>query len=303
MNTVTALVYWVIVGLWLAVLITVCSAYYRNPKTFGTTRLLLAVVAIDTTRNVVENLYFGAYFGGKYGLLPNSIYDTLGSPSLLILPKLANVIAACLVLGLLLLRWLPLALLERRRADVDVRITEAALTQEIEERRRIFETSQDLILIVDPDQLIVQASTSSEYLLNYLPAELIGRKVSVFFYPGDAAAMHAAMAAARAGGTMRNVNSRLIRKDSARVELSWMGTWSAQVGRLYLVGRDVTDSKLTQIALTESERMARGIIETALDAFVQFDANEQVVDWSLQAERLFGLSRASAIGSRICTLI
>src|ERR1700761_7975972 len=226
MNTVTALVYWVIVGLWLAVLITVCSAYYRNPKTFGTTRLLLAVVAIDTTRNVVENLYFGAYFGGKYGLLPNSIYDTLGSPGLLILPKLANVFAACLVLGLLLLRWLPLALLERRRADADVRVTEAALTQEIEERRRIFETSQDLILIVDPDELIVQASTSSEYLLNYVPAELIGQNVSDFFYPGDAEIMQGAMAAARAGGTMRNVTGRLVRKDSALVDLSWMGTWS-----------------------------------------------------------------------------
>src|ERR1700761_1553191 len=223
MNTVTALIYWVIVSLWLAVLITVCSAHYRNPKTFGPVRLLLAVVAIDTTRNIIENLYFGVYFGGRYGLFPASTYEILGSPGLLILPKLINVLAACLVLSLLLLRWLPLALQERIRADADVRVTSAALTQEIEEHRRIFETSQDLILIVDPDELIVQASTSSNQLLNYLPAELIGRKVSEFFYPGDAAAMHAAMAAARAGGTMRNVNSRLIRKDSARVELSWMG--------------------------------------------------------------------------------
>src|ERR1700761_4202256 len=219
MNTVTALVYWVIVGLWLAVLLTVCSAYYRNPKTFGTTRLLLAVVAIDTALNVVENLYFGAYFGGKYGLLPNSIYDTLGSPSLLILPKLANVIAACLVLGLLLLRWLPLALQERRRADVDVQATSAALTQEIEERRRIFETSQALVLIVDPDGLMVQASTSSEQLLRYAPAELIGRRVSEFFYSGDADVLRRGIASARDGGAMRNLAGRLIRKDHGLVDL------------------------------------------------------------------------------------
>jgi PAS domain S-box-containing protein len=303
MNTVTALVYWVIVGLWLAVLVTVCSAYYRNPKTFGTVRLLLAVVAIDTTRNIIENMYFGVYFGGRYGLFPASTYQILGSPGLLILPKLANVLAACLVLSLLLLRWLPLALQERRRADVDVRVTSAALTQEIEESRRIFQTSQDLILIVNPEELIVQASTSSEHLLKYVPAELIGRKVGEIFYPGDADALHRGMAAAREGGAMRNVAGRLVRKDNGMVDLLWMGTWSAQIGRLYLVGRDVTDSKLTQIALKESERMARGIIETALDAFVQFDENEIVVDWSQQAERLFGLSRAEAVGTRICALI
>lgn len=44
MNLATALAYWVIVLLWLAVLATVCVAFVRNPRTFGTTRLLLSVL-------------------------------------------------------------------------------------------------------------------------------------------------------------------------------------------------------------------------------------------------------------------
>src|ERR1700744_825042 len=108
MQTATALIYWVIIALWLAVLATVARAYARNPKIFGITRLLLIVVSIDTTRNIIETLYFGLYFGSQYKLFSSSIGDVLGSPYLLIIPKLLNVLAACVVLALLLFRWLPL---------------------------------------------------------------------------------------------------------------------------------------------------------------------------------------------------
>src|SRR5262245_12944970 len=119
MNLAAALVYWVIVALWLAVLGALCVAFWRNPRTFGPTKLLLSVIAIDTVRNVIENLYFGLYWGAQYGLFPGAIIGVLGQPHLLIIPKLLNIAAACLVLGLLLLRWLPLASKERAEAESD----------------------------------------------------------------------------------------------------------------------------------------------------------------------------------------
>src|SRR5437773_1309329 len=132
MDLAAALIYWAIVALWLAVLAAVAIAYVRNPRTFGATRLLLAVVAIDTTRNIIENLYFGLYFGAQYGLFSGAIVGVLGNPNLLIIPKVINVAAACVVLGLLLLRWLPTALQERADADDNVRQTSDALKQESE---------------------------------------------------------------------------------------------------------------------------------------------------------------------------
>jgi diguanylate cyclase (GGDEF)-like protein len=117
MSLATALTYWVIVLLWLTVLATVAGFYIRNPRTFGTTRLLLAVLAIDTLRNIVENSYFGAYFGGLYGLFPGSFVAVLGHPLLLILPKLLNIVAGVFVLLILLLRWLPATVHERKSSD------------------------------------------------------------------------------------------------------------------------------------------------------------------------------------------
>ncbi|HEY1746864.1 MAG TPA: GGDEF domain-containing protein [Xanthobacteraceae bacterium] len=117
MNYFAALIYWVVVALWLTVLAAIAYFYARNPRAFGITRLLLAVLAIDTARNVLENIYFGLYFGGQYGLFPAAIAQYLGQPKLLIVPKLLNIAAGCVVLGLLLFRWLPLAVRERGRAE------------------------------------------------------------------------------------------------------------------------------------------------------------------------------------------
>jgi diguanylate cyclase (GGDEF)-like protein len=89
-------------------------------RIFCTTRLLLAVVAIDTLRNIVENVYFGFYFGGEYGLFPATLVAVLANPYLLILPKVLNVVAGCVVLGLLLLRWLPSAVTEHEGSEQKV---------------------------------------------------------------------------------------------------------------------------------------------------------------------------------------
>jgi diguanylate cyclase (GGDEF)-like protein len=117
MRLLAALVYWVIVAVWLTVLAVVVFFFRRNPRIFGTTRLLLAVIAIDTARNIVENTYFGAYFGAQYGVLPAGLGTVLGYPALLILPKLINIAAGGLVLSILLLHWLPKAVRERTTSD------------------------------------------------------------------------------------------------------------------------------------------------------------------------------------------
>jgi diguanylate cyclase (GGDEF)-like protein len=116
MNEAAAFIYWVIVAIWLTILSTCAAFYATNRRTLGTTQLLLAVLALDALRNVIENIYFGLYFGSKLGFLPAKIAAVLGDPHLLILPKLGNVCAGCIVLGLLFLRWLPQALREREEA-------------------------------------------------------------------------------------------------------------------------------------------------------------------------------------------
>ena len=241
-----ALIYWVIIALWLAVLTTVCVAFVRNPRTFGKVRLLLSVIVIDTVRNIIENLYFGLYFGGQYGLFPAAIVGVLGTPSYLILPKVMNVAAACAVLGLLVLRWLPQASRERAEADADIQLTTEALNQETEQRRRLFETSLDLILVTDRTGTFRRVSPSSLATLGYLPEEMIGYSGTEFVHPDDLESTRREMQLARMGRHTRNFETRYVHKSGRIVPLAWSGVWSEPEQEHFFFGRDMTERKVAE---------------------------------------------------------
>jgi PAS domain S-box-containing protein len=185
----------------------------------------------------------------------------------------------------------------------EARRTERALRREAEERLRIFETSQDLIVVTDTQGNFVQVSPSALAIVGYRPEEMVGRSAVDFIYPGDLESTRNEMRAARRGNVMRNFVTRYVHRDGRPVALTWMGTWSEPVRRFFFIGRDMTEVQATQEELLESERMARRIIETALDAFVQMDDAGVVMDWNSQAERIFGWSRVEAIGQVLSSLI
>ena len=137
---------------------------------------------------------------------------------------------------------------ERKRA-------EQALSQQIEERRRIFETSQDLILVTDTQGNFVQVSPSSMTILGYEPAEMIGHSAVEFIHPDDLDSTRAEMRAARRGRQMRNFETRYVHKDGRAVALTWMGTWSEPVRRHFFVGRDLTEKQAAEAQYRQAQKM------------------------------------------------
>jgi PAS domain S-box-containing protein len=189
------------------------------------------------------------------------------------------------------------------RDITDRKRTQQALSRQIEERRRIFETSQDLILVTDPKGLLVQVSPSSESILGYLPEEMIDHSAIDFIHGEDLESTREEMRAARRGHHTRNFDSRYVHKDGRIVTLSWMGIWSEPVRRHFFVGRDMTESRMAQETLRESEQLARGIINTALDAFIQIDERDSILNWNSQAEAIFGWPREQALGKDFMELV
>ncbi len=133
--------------------------------------------------------------------------------------------------------------------------TQQALSQEIEERRRIFETSQDLILVTDTAGNFVQVSPSSMAILGYEPAEMIGHSAVEFIHPDDLDSTRNEMRSARRGHDMRNFDTRYVHKDGRAVMLSWMGTWSEPVRRHFFVGRDLTEKHAAEAQFRQAQKM------------------------------------------------
>jgi PAS domain S-box-containing protein len=141
------------------------------------------------------------------------------------------------------------------RDITESRRTQKALHQEIEERQRIFETSQDLILVTDTAGNFVQVSPSSMAILGYEPAEMIGHSAIEFIHPDDLDSTRAEMRSARRGRLMRNFETRYVHKDGQAVMLTWMGTWSEPVRRHFFVGRDLTEKHAAEAQIRQAQKM------------------------------------------------
>jgi len=133
--------------------------------------------------------------------------------------------------------------------------TQQTLNQQIEERQRIFETSQDLILVTDTAGTFVQVSPSSLAILGYRPDEMIGRSAVQFIHPEDLDSTREEMRSARRGRQMRNFEARYIHKDGQAVMLNWMGSWSEPVRRHFFVGRDLTEKHTAEAQLRQAQKM------------------------------------------------
>jgi len=133
--------------------------------------------------------------------------------------------------------------------------TQKALTQEMEERRRIFDTSNDLILVTDTSGNFIQVSPSVTAILGYQPSDMIGHSAVKFIHPDDLENTRSEMRAARRGQNKRNFETRYIDKEGKAVALNWTGTWSEPVRRHFFIGRDLTEKQAAEAQLRHVQKM------------------------------------------------
>src|SRR5882762_9178653 len=133
--------------------------------------------------------------------------------------------------------------------------TQSALNREIEERQRIFETSQDLILVTDSVGNLIQVSPSVTTILGFRPDEMVGHNAIEFIHQEDLDSTRGEMRMARKGRLMRSFETRYDHKDGRVVTLNWMGTWSEAVQRHFFIGRDLTEKRAAEAQFRQAQKM------------------------------------------------
>src|SRR5882724_8109159 len=97
--------------------------------------------------------------------------------------------------------------------------------------QRIFETSIDLILVVDRRGSFIRISPSSMAILGYQPDEMVGHSAAEFLHYEDLDNTRNEMRMARHGKSMRNFECRYVHKQGRIVSLGWTGVWSEPEGQ------------------------------------------------------------------------
>ena len=193
------------------------------------------------------------------------------------------------------------AALER---EVEEHRRTAAARDQIAERERIFsaavESSNDAIVTKSLEGIITGWNPAAERLFGFTAAEAVGKGIDLIVPPDRLAEMRDILRRIGRGEKIEHHETLRLRKDGSPVEVSLgispIRTPSGAIVGASKIARDISESNRAREALLESEQLARGIIDTALDAFVQIDESAVIVDWNPQAETIFGWSRQDALG-------
>jgi len=121
--------------------------------------------------------------------------------------------------------------------------------------QRVFEISQDLILVVDRVGKLARVSPSSFAILGYRPEEMLGQDAAAYICPEDLERCQGEMRMARSGRLIRHFYCRYVHKDGRMVTLAWMGVWVDLEEQHFFTGRDMTEQIAAEERLRASQRM------------------------------------------------
>ncbi|MGR9087176.1 MAG: SpoIIE family protein phosphatase [Gammaproteobacteria bacterium] len=184
------------------------------------------------------------------------------------------------------------------------REVESALVESEERFRQMADMAGEWLWEQDPDGYYIYSSTAVNQILGYTQKEVIGKHYTQFLTDKDKedqqsyAAIHQPFYGLtnhyqhKDGHLVITESTGLPIIDADGKLLKWRG-----------VDRDITARKQFQDALIESEKRIRLIIESSLSAIVIMDSYGMITDWNHQAEKIFGWSRAEAIGQPLAQLI
>ena len=158
------------------------------------------------------------------------------------------------------------------------------------------------IYMIDLDGRVASWNSGAERLNGYRADEIIGQPFAKFFTPEDQATEfpQRALAAAARTGRFESEGWR-VRADGSRFwTLAVIDAVRDHDGKLIgfaKVTRDMTERRLEQSRLLESERQFRHLVQSVVDyAIFRLDKDGVVATWNAGAERIKGYSPDEIIG-------
>ena len=173
---------------------------------------------------------------------------------------------------------------ERKRAEAALvasemrfrelnRTLERRVEAQARERDRIWNVSQDLLVVADSDGKYLSVNPAWTTVLGWSEMELLGNTGEWLVHPDDRERTDIEIANLAAGGKTLHFGNRLRQKGGAYRWLSW--TAVPDGGKIYAVARDVTELKQAQEELHRSrEELTRVNRQTTMAAMTASIAHE-----------------------------
>jgi PAS domain S-box-containing protein len=175
--------------------------------------------------------------------------------------------------------------------------------QESEERFRLLvENVKDYAIFrLDTEGRILTWNKGAEYIKGYTAEEIIGKHISIFYTPDEIERGEPEynLKQAKLLGRYESEGWRKKKDGSefwADVVFSALYNNKKELVGYVKITRNMTERKLAEEQLKESEQQLQAIIKNAPDAVVVMDAESRIVKWNPKAEQIFGWVADEVIG-------
>jgi len=122
-------------------------------------------------------------------------------------------------------------------------------------------------------------------------------------HPDDKKLFHQALNTSLSGVVSLDVEHRILKSDGQIIFVNQRGAvvYDEKSNLLKLSGsvQDITDRKLMENALRESQSRLSNIINSAMDAVITVDSNQKIILFNITAEKMFKCSLQEVIGKSI----
>jgi PAS domain S-box-containing protein len=143
----------------------------------------------------------------------------------------------------------------------------------ISERDRIWDVSQDLLIVADPNGKLLSINPAWTATLGWSEGDLLGKAFEWLCHPDDRARTHMELALLAEGRKTLPFENRFRHKSGSYCWLSWRAV--TDKGHLYAVARDITDLKNAEEQLRASRReLAQVSRQTTVGAMTASIAHE-----------------------------
>ncbi|KFE69387.1 response regulator [Hyalangium minutum] len=148
---------------------------------------------------------------------------------------------------------------ERIKAVAELRRAKETLEQRVaqrtRERDRLWNVSQDLLLVADFEGRFLSVNPAWTLVLGWTEAELLGKTSRWLEHPEDGGKTQAEVASLAAGFATLRFENTFRHKNGTYRTLSWTAVPVPEEGVLYAVARDITEQRQTEDQLRQAQKM------------------------------------------------
>ncbi len=186
-------------------------------------------------------------------------------------------------------------------------ITDRKQTElELEKQAALLDLAHDAIMVRDLRGRIIFWNRGAEQMYGWFAAEAKGQTTQILLqtvFPIPLAAIEAVVASK---GEWEGELRHRTRQDREVIVGSRWSQYRDEHGEpaaTLIINRDITDRKLAELALSESESRLAGIIASAMDSIITVDEQQLIVLFNRSAEKMFRCLQSEAMGKPITRFI